>query len=83
MQQLIGPTTLCVDNTSAIFKASGEGLKARSKHIDRRYHYIRQLIQSKTVVIQHISTQEMLADHLTKSLGPTGISHALQLNHMS
>lgn len=34
LQQLLAPTTLHIDNTSAIFTASGEGIKSRSKHID-------------------------------------------------
>lgn len=82
IQQLERPTILHIDNTSAIFTASGEGLKARSKHIDRRHHYIRQMIQSNELQVKHIPTDQMLADFLTKPLGPLAIIHALKLNNL-
>jgi hypothetical protein len=82
MHQLHQPTPFYIDNTSAIFTATGDGIKSRSKHIDRRFHYIRGLIESNNIVIHHIPTEEMLADYLTKSLGPQALDHALRLNHM-
>lgn len=71
-----------VDNTSAIDTATGDSINRRSKHIDRRFHFIREQVQSGLLDIKHVPTDEMLADHLTKPLGPTGILHALRLNHM-
>jgi hypothetical protein len=82
MHQLEAPTPFYIDNSSAIFTATGDGLKSKSKHIDRRFHFIRDLIQSNQLMIHHIPTDEQLADHLTKPLGPQAIQHALQLNNM-
>lgn len=82
MHQLEKPTPFYIDNTSAIFTATGDGIKSKSKHVDRRFHYIRDLIQSNQLVIHHIPSEEMLADHLTKPLGPQAIQHALELNNM-
>lgn len=76
-----GPTTLCVDNTSAIANATSEGIKSRSKHIDRRHHYVRELVESGKAEIKQVSTDEMLADHLTKPLSPQGLRHALTINN--
>lgn len=76
-----GPTTVYLDNTSAIANAMGESIKSRSKHIDRRYHYVRELVESGKVTIKQASTKEMLADHLTKPLSPQGLRHALAINN--
>lgn len=77
-----GPTILYVDNTSAIENATNEGIKSRSKHIDRRHHFIRELVEDGRVEIKQISTKEMLADHLTKPLSPQGLKHAMSLNNV-
>lgn len=39
-------------------------------------------MQAGLLDISHITTEEMLADNLTKPLGLMGILHALRLNHM-
>lgn len=71
-----------VDNKSAIDTATGESINCRSKHIERRYHFIREQCQAGFLKIHQIPTEDMLADHLTKPLGPTGVKHALQLNNL-
>lgn len=59
---------LHVDNMGALKMAENPVLHGRSKHIDIRYHFIREVIKNKQVSLQHISTTEMLADVLTKPL---------------
>ena len=41
----------------------------RSKHIDIRYHYIPDMVQRGAIRLQHIDTDEQVADILTKPLG--------------
>ena len=41
----------------------------RSKHIEIRFHFIRDYVQRGAVELQYISTDEQVADILTKSLG--------------
>jgi hypothetical protein len=41
----------------------------RSKHIDVKYHYIRECVDSGIVEVDHVETAEQLADVLTKALG--------------
>lgn len=41
----------------------------RSKHIDIRYHFIRDNIEKGIVKVDYLNTNEMIADVLTKSLG--------------
>jgi hypothetical protein len=62
------PTTLFEDNTGAISIAGGGGQPQRSRHIDIRYHYIKELIEREVVRVRYIPTSRQLADGLTKSL---------------
>lgn len=82
MDPISSPSPLCVDNTSAIACAINESIKSKSKHIDRRFHFIREKVQEGTLQVHHVPTTEMLADFLTKPLGPQGIVHALKINQM-
>lgn len=82
MNPIPGAIPFYVDNKSAIDTAVGDSINRRSKHIDRRYHFIREQVQAGVLNVSHIPTEEMLADHLTKPLGPSGIRHALGLNLM-
>ena len=65
---LIGPVVLYVDNRSAIDLAKNPVFHGRSKHIDIRYHFIRECVQRGEIVIKHIRTEEQKADVLTKAL---------------
>ena len=40
----------------------------RTKHIDVRYHFTRELSTSNQVRLEHVATQYQLADMLTKDL---------------
>ncbi|WVZ62131.1 LOW QUALITY PROTEIN: hypothetical protein U9M48_011913 [Paspalum notatum var. saurae] len=60
---------LRVDNNSAIELAKNPVLHDRSKHIDIRFHYIRECVAEGQVVLGHVDTAQQLADLLTKPLG--------------
>ena len=38
------------------------------KHIEIKYHYIRDMVQRGVVKLQHVATDEQIADVLTKPL---------------
>lgn len=62
--------SLNADSRSAIFVAQDPVFHARSKHIDNKYHFVRQVLrENKSISLGHIPTQDMLADVLTKPLG--------------
>ena len=60
-------TLIHCDNQSAIATANTVAITERSKHIDVRYHFLRELIINKTMTLEFTRTQDMLADILTKS----------------
>lgn len=56
------------DNTSAINISNNLMLHARTKHIELKYHFLREKVQSKDVSLDHVSTKKQLVDIFTKSL---------------
>lgn len=65
----VGPVTIFIENKSAINLAKNHVFHGRNKHIDMRYHFIRQCVECGEVSIKHISSGEQLVDILTKALG--------------
>lgn len=63
-----GCVTVMEDNQGAIALAKNPVAHARTKHIDIRYHYIREALQSGLIDLQYCPTSEMNADLLTKPL---------------
>ena len=63
------PIPICGDNQGSIFIASNPVTEKRSKHIDIRYHYIREVISRKLAEVFFIDGEENPADLLTKNLG--------------
>ena len=60
--------TIFYDNTTALVVAKDLTYHGNTKHIKKRYHYIRDAIIEKNVVLKHISTSNMVADPLTKPI---------------
>ncbi|KAL0290493.1 UNVERIFIED_CONTAM: Retrovirus-related Pol polyprotein from transposon TNT 1-94 [Sesamum radiatum] len=56
------------DNTTTIAYAKDPKYHGRTKHIDIRYHFIRDSIAQGEVVLRHIPTNDMIADPFTKLL---------------
>ncbi|KAM1556531.1 hypothetical protein TB2_040113 [Malus domestica] len=62
------PMEIYVDNKSAIALAKNPVFHDRSKHIDTRYHYIRECITRKDVQVEYVKSQDQVADIFTKPL---------------
>ena len=60
---------ICGDNQGSLFIASNPVTEKRSKHIDIRYHAIREYIEDKYVEVYYIDGNDNPADLLTKNLG--------------
>jgi hypothetical protein len=63
-----GIVQLWCDNQSAIKSMENDMSKARSKHIDIRYHYIREQVRGKRIKVNYCETSKMPADLFTKPL---------------
>jgi phosphoribosylamine-glycine ligase len=63
-----GATTVYEDNEGAVKLANNPMASNRTKHIDIKHHYIRELVDAKTVAIVLVGTADMLAIGLTKAL---------------
>jgi hypothetical protein len=57
-----------IDNKSAIEISKYSNKHSRAKHIDIRYHFIRDKVEKGEVELHYCPTGEMLADTLTKPL---------------
>ncbi|WVZ87321.1 hypothetical protein U9M48_033976 [Paspalum notatum var. saurae] len=65
----VPPPVLKMDNQSAIALSKSPVLHDRSKHIDTKFHFIRECAGKGDINIEFAGTQEQLAHILTKSLG--------------
>lgn len=63
-----GPTKLLCDNNAAINLSEDPLLHARVKHVDIKYHFVRERVQSKEINIKYINTNDNVADLFTKAL---------------
>lgn len=62
-----GKVVLNIDKKSAISLCKNPVHHDRSKHINTRFHYIRACVEEgKIVVVEHVSTNDQIADILTK-----------------
>jgi len=65
----LAPTPICGDNQGSIFIGSNPVQEQRTKHIDIRYHYIRECIEDGKVSVYFVPGNENPADMFTKNLG--------------
>jgi transcription initiation factor IIE alpha subunit len=56
------------DNTAAIRLAVDESAAHRTRHIELKYHHVREMVMRKAVEVVHVCTEEQHADVLTKAL---------------
>lgn len=56
------------DNTSGIRLSEDLVFHGKTKHINYKYHYIQKLAQDGVLQLRYISTDEQVANILTKSL---------------
>lgn len=69
LQTTMSPISLYVDNQSTIKLALNSVAHRRTKHVDIRFHYVRQCVENSTVALQYVPTEDNVADVLTKPLG--------------
>jgi len=60
------PTKVYEDNQGTIALAKNPVNRQRCKHIDIKYHFIRETVSSKRVILEYCPTEQMIADVMTK-----------------
>ena len=71
--------TVFCDSYSAIHLEKNQVYHARMKHIDVRYHFVREIIEEGEVLLQKIKTDDNLADMLTKVVTTINFNNCLDL----
>ncbi|KAG6539068.1 hypothetical protein ZIOFF_004221 [Zingiber officinale] len=73
------PVTLFVDNKSAIALMKNPVFHGRSKHIDTKFHFIRECVEKGQIEVEFVNTGEQRADVLTKALSGVKLAAMRQL----
>ena len=74
LEQLLGgidkykyaQTKVYEDNQGTIALARNPVSRQRCKHIDIKYHFIRETVNNKRVILEYCPTEQMIADVFTK-----------------
>ncbi|GJR70550.1 retrotransposon protein, putative, ty1-copia subclass [Tanacetum coccineum] len=67
------------DNQGAIHLSRNHVFHERTKHINVRYHFIREVLEAKTVKVLKVGTEHNAADALTKVVPGHKLQHCLEL----
>lgn len=63
-----GATTIYCDNVSTISLSKNPILHSRTKHIELKHHFVRDMVDQDVVALPYCNTNQQLADVLTKAL---------------
>lgn len=73
------PSSLLIDNLSAISVAKNPEHHGRMKHLDLKHYWLRDAVEAGHMTPVHVPTQEMAADVLTKALPRDKLEHCREL----
>ena len=74
--------TVYSDSQSAIHLPRHQALHERTKHVDVRFHFVRDVLAKHLVEVEKVETDDNPADMITKVLPGNKFSHYLELiNH--
>jgi histone deacetylase 1/2 len=62
------PSILREDNTGAIFIAKNQQIGTRTKHIDIKYHHVKDMIEDEELEVIFIRSEDNFADIMTKNV---------------
>ena len=73
------PLTINCDNQGAIALSKDNKFHARTKHIDIRYHFIREAVEDAKINVKYVPTEENPADIFTKPLAKVKFQRFVRL----
>jgi hypothetical protein len=59
---------LLCDNTAAVLLSADQAFHNRTKHLDVRYHWIRERVENGEIVVTRVASSDNIADGFTKAL---------------
>jgi hypothetical protein len=62
------------DSQSAIFLAKNPSYHSKTKHIDVQYHFVRDMVEEKKVLLEKVDTLKNVADSLTNPVSTENFS---------
>ena len=75
------PLKMYCDNSAALFFSKNDKYSTGAKHMELKYFVMKEEVQKQRVSVEHISTNLMIVDPLTKGLPPkTFIEHVESMN---
>jgi Reverse transcriptase (RNA-dependent DNA polymerase)/gag-polypeptide of LTR copia-type len=74
------PIKVFLDNTGAIHMTKNRTTGGRTKHIDTRYHFIRELVDDGTIEVNFVGTADNEANMFTKNVGEDEYNKMLEKN---
>jgi hypothetical protein len=73
------PTTIFTDSQSAMRLTVNPEFHSRTKHVNVKFHFLREQVVLRTIDIQYLPTQQQIADIMTKALTPDQFRHLRDL----
>ena len=64
------PLKIYCDNNSAMLYSNNNKSSSKSKHIDIKFLVVKERVQNGQLSIEHMGTNSMIVDSLTKGLSP-------------
>ena len=61
------PVIVRVDNVGAIFMSENVSTSSRTKHVDTRYHFVREFVEEGFVKIIFVRSEDNISDPFTKN----------------
>jgi hypothetical protein len=77
--KLDSPSTLHIDNRSALSVAKNPEHHGRMKHLDLRFYWLRDQVEKGAINVVHLRTDAMPADIMTKALGRVKVGEMVQM----
>ena len=65
----VNPMTIFEDNQSTIAMTRNPQHHGRAKHVDIKFHYIREMVTMNKIELKYYKSDEVIADMLTKGIG--------------
>ena len=74
--------TIYCDNIATLAYAKDPKYHGKTKHINIRYHFIRDMVAQEEVVLKHISMSLLVVDPLTKPISREAYVRSLRLHRL-